>query len=407
MKHSPLLLVVTLLLTLVLGTSCNDKEPPRNSAFTSSNSKKSRPGDLEQIRNEGELIAVTLSGPDTYYEAQGLPMGRQYALAADFARSEGLRLRMEMAHDTTEMVRMLRNGEADIIALPLSRSFITRSGLAAPASPKTGKRKKATDDAATLWAVRPEARELRAALERWRATPRPTMAQQADAKRTEEFGEVKREVRAPWVSRERGIISEYDNLFRSAAETTGWDWRLIAAQCYQESGFDPDALSSAGARGLMQVMPATAKDYGTPAEDLTVPEKNVAVAAKIIHDLYANKFNDIEQEQERIRFVLAAYNCGAGHVRDAMKLTQKNGGNPQRWEDVSTYLLRLSEPRYYRDPVVAAGFLRDSRQPYDYVKSVVERCIEYGGNVAPVSQHDTPERMERISPPPAPNRNDL
>lgn len=390
-------------------TACSDKKSDTGgSAFSPEEGERDTIYDLSHIRRSGELIAVTLSGPDTYYEVQGRPMGTQYALAADFARGEGVRIRMEMAHDTTEMVRMLRSGRADIIALPLSRDFIRRMKLAAPAEPKKGKKPTAADSGKagqTLWAVRPEARELCAALERWRATPAPRTAARWEKQRSEQLTEVKRTVRAPYLSRERGVISEYDDLFRSAATTAGWDWRLVAAQCYQESGFDPEALSGAGAQGLMQIMPGTAGDYGLAKEKLTSPEDNVATAGRIINDL-TQKLNDVPSPEERIKFVLAAYNCGLGHVRDAMALARKYGRNQYAWDDVAEYIRLLQDARYYRDPVVRSGYM-DGEQTYNYVYSILDRYQEYGGEVA-VSPRSVPaKRSGRISPQPAPGRRDI
>ena len=80
------------------------------------NTKSNEDYDLQEIEESGELIIATMSGPDTYYDYQGHPMGLQYALAADFANREGLGVRVETAHDTLELIKMLQNGDADIIA---------------------------------------------------------------------------------------------------------------------------------------------------------------------------------------------------------------------------------------------------------------------------------------------------
>lgn len=192
-----------------------------------------------------------------------------------------------------------------------------------------------------------------------------------------------RSVRAPYINAERGIISTYDHLFKEAAAATGWDWRLIAAVCYQESGFDPNARSGAGACGLMQLMPSTAAQYGVTREEIYQPEKNVRVAAKCIRALQ-RAFDDIRSTEERIHFVLASYNGGQGHVRDAMALCRKYGGNPQRWQDVSRYIYGLQQPNYYRDPVVKYGYMIGS-ETADYVVKVVTRAREYGANLSVVS----------------------
>lgn len=194
--------------------------------------------------------------------------------------------------------------------------------------------------------------------------------------------DIQRTVRAPYINKERGIISVYDDLFRHASAQTGWDWRLIAAQCYQESGFDPQATSRAGARGLMQIMPGTAKGLNLSMDDIHSPTANVAAAAQLIRKL-SNQFSDISNPEERIHFVLGAYNGGPGHIRDAMALTKKHGGSPQRWADVSKFVLALQSPQYYRDPVVKHGYMIGS-ETAGYVASVVQRARQYGANMTEV-----------------------
>ena len=188
---------------------------------------------------------------------------------------------------------------------------------------------------------------------------------------------VTRHVYSPMLDRKAGVISQYDHLFQKYAPTARWDWRLLAAQCYQESTFDPQAHSWAGARGLMQIMPGTAAHLGLPANQVHEPEPNVAAATRLIREL-DGKFNDIGDRMERIRFVLASYNGGAGHVRDAMALARKYGRNPQRWEEVAPFVLRLSTPQFYNDPIVKNGYMRGS-ETVDYVERIGKRWQQYSG----------------------------
>ena len=183
-------------------------------------------------------------------------------------------------------------------------------------------------------------------------------------------------MRAPYLSREKGIISVYDLEFRAASAVTGWDWRLIAAQCYQESGFDPNATSYAGAKGLMQIMPRTAVHLGV--SNVNDPKENVAAAARYIREL-SGKFSGIRDSGERIKFVLAAYNGGVGHIQDAQALARKYGKNPHLWDDVSFYVRSLTQPLYYRDPVVSYGYMIGS-ETYGYVDAILSRWRAYGGN---------------------------
>lgn len=340
-----------------------------NGAFKTTPESTASCYDLGRIEESGELIIATLSGPDTYFDYNGVPMGAEYALAENFAASLGLRLRVELAHDTTELSRMLSAGHADIIALQLPQPDIARMKLLA-----AGAR---NDSLRTSWAVHPDAAALAAALDEWygdgvRLTPQERQRRSMSARTP-----VRRKVHASYISREKGVISIYDEHFRQAARTTGWDWRLIAAQCYQESCFDPNAVSWAGARGLMQIMPATAEHLGLPADRIYTPADNIAAAARYLREL-SGHFADVRDPAERRKFVLAAYNGGHGHIRDAMALARKHGRNPQSWQDVSYFVRCLSQPEYYRDPVVHHGYMI-GRETAGYVQAIMDRWRAYGG----------------------------
>lgn len=365
-----------LLIGFLFLTACKNKSGER-SAMASAFEKKERNAgsdekDMESIRRSGELIVATLSGPETYYEHHGIPMGLQYALAENFAASEGLKLRVELGQDTTSILKMLHEGEVDIAVLPISQHRIAQERLLA-----AGFHQKKTQSS---WAVQATSQELATALKEWFADGVVVAVRKEVNERLRQVRTVKRRAQAVYLSRERGIISIYDHLFHRAAAITGWDWRLIAAQCYQESAFDPNARSWAGAQGLMQLMPATARSLGVEASQVYQPEINVDAGARYLHALQG-KFSDIRDGAERIKFVLAAYNGGAGHVRDAMALARKYGRNPQRWDDVAFYILGLQEARYYRDPIVRHGYMIGS-ETEGYVRSILQRYQGYGGNIA-------------------------
>ena len=106
-------------------------------------------------------------------------------------------------------------------------------------------------------------------------------------------------------------------------------------------------------------MPATAAHLGLAEDKIFDGYENIAAAARYLRELDGH-FSDIRSGQERIKFVLAAYNGGPGHVRDAMALTRKYGRNPHLWSEVSEYLLKLSNAKYYRDPLVKYGYMISS-----------------------------------------------
>lgn len=165
-------------------------------------------------------------------------------------------------------------------------------------------------------------------------------------------------------------LSPYDDLFKKYAAEIGWDWRLLAAQAHTESKFKPTAVSWAGARGLMQIMPATGRDYGVTPKQLEDPETSIKTAVRFIADLDKWLKSRIPDDQERIKFILAAYNAGVAHVYDAVALAKKYKMDPTVWNgNVEKAILMKTQRKYYRDPVVKYGYSR-GRETYDYVRRI-------------------------------------
>ena len=323
--------------------------------------------DLGDILNSGELIVLTISGPLTCYDYRGSRLGLHVLLCQQLADSLGVRLRVELCRDTADLFQRFRKGEADLVAYPVEP----------------------LDSLSPGWLVPQDKPELKAMLTQWYSPWRVTQARQEE-QRLVSTGGVKRKVFAPMLDQKGGIISRYDGLFQRHAQPIRWDWRLMAAQCYQESTFDPNALSWAGACGLMQIMPQTADHLGLPRTQLYDPEQNIAAAARYIEEL-ERTFSDVPSRRERQDFVLAAYNGGSHHIRDAMELTRLNGRNPHRWADVSQYVLLLSEPAYYQHPAVRYGYMRGS-ETVGYVRSIRLRYQQYQGVKAKVLPNSSPQK---------------
>jgi len=157
----------------------------------------------------------------------------------------------------------------------------------------------------------------------------------------------------------------------------------------------------------MQIMPGTATQLGIHQGNIHDPETNISAGTRYL-SMLNRQFSDIPGGTQRICFVLAAYNGGANHVRDAMALTAKHGGNPQVWEHVAPYVLRLSDPRFYRDPVVRYGYMRGS-ETSEYVRLIMERWTGYrqaarpsaGGSLPAPAKKDSrynPHRTQVKSP---------
>ena len=226
------------------------------------------------------------------------------------------------------------------------------------------------------WAVRKNAPELQWALNQWIAENRESARwNQLYEKYYVDRRGYRERVTSEYLTAETGTLSDWDELLQRYASEAGWDWRLLAAQTYQESRFRPRATSWAGAMGLLQIMPGTARDLGI--SDPYDPDENVDGAVRYLQWLEGNYWADeIADPQERLKFILASYNAGAGHVMDAQRLAEKYGDDPKVWEDVAFWLLRLSEAEWYQDPIVRHGYCR-GLEPVEYVSRILERFEHY------------------------------
>ncbi len=421
--------------------------------------------DLPQMKDSGELVALTLYSSTSYFLYRGEPMGFQYELCEQFAQSLGLRLRIEVANNPADLVRKLLHKEGDLIAYNLAitnewkdsvlycgeemityQVIVQRNGkkclkdvtelIGKEIYAKPGKHLDrlvnldkelgggilihevpedsiTTEDLITKvaqgkidyalcdndiarlnrtyypnlnidlqisfvqrssWAVRKDEPLLAEAANQWYKANVKSRAYQASTKRYFEIS--KRITHGSILSVKDGKISHYDNLFKTYAKEINWDWKLLASLAYTESNFDTTAVSWAGAKGLMQLMPRTARAMGLPPGKEQNPEENIKAAVKYIAAM-EKSFTAIKDPDERSYFVLAAYNAGLGHVKDAIALTEKYGANPSVWKDnVEKYLLLKSHEHYFNDPVCKNGYFRGA-ETYNFVREIKERYKIY------------------------------
>jgi len=185
----------------------------------------------------------------------------------------------------------------------------------------------------------------------------------------------KRRVKSDLMSVKGNNISNYDELVKKHLTDLNWDWRIVASQIYQESQFNPNAKSWAGAVGLMQLLPSTGEMVGITK--LYNPESNIKGGIKFLTYLDSHWKEAITDSLERIKFVLASYNIGLGHIEDAQRLSEKFGANSNIWFDnVEYYLLKKSKPKYYNDEVVRNGYSRGI-ETVIYVKEILDRYEHY------------------------------
>jgi membrane-bound lytic murein transglycosylase F len=164
-------------------------------------------------------------------------------------------------------------------------------------------------------------------------------------------------------------VSPYDWIFRSHAGKLTWDWHLLAALAYQESRFDSTRSSHKGATGIMQFMPGTAKGLGLDVKDGV--DAHVAAAARYVNKLDTLWIRAVPDPSQRLRFVLASYNAGPGHVIDAQRLAEQVGLDPRRWEgNVEHAMLLLARPRWYMRPAMRNGQCNGA-QVFHFVRDVL------------------------------------
>jgi len=368
-KHNILKLYCIFTLVLTLLVSCGQHQTGDNSTNIDNATEASQEFDLDEIQQSGELIVLTISGPQTCYDYHGTQLGVHIMLCQQLADTLGVRLRIELCRDTVELRERLEKGDADLAAYPM----------------------KPCDESSPGWLLDNRKEQLNEVLTQWYGAWRMKRVGDEEQRLLAEAGHVRRHTYAVMENREAGIISRYDALFQKYARTVHWDWRLLAAQCYQESTFDPHALSFAGAKGLMQIMPQTADHLGVARHQLENPEHNLAAAVKYIAELDEN-FDDIHDRRERQNFILAAYNGGWHHVRDAMALARRDGKNDQVWSNVSEYVLKLSSPTYYQDPLVKYGYMR-GQETVDYVRLIRERFQQYR-SAKTIVPNSTPQKSK-------------
>ncbi len=275
---------------------------------------------------------------------------------------------VELDQNEEELVRMVAEGEIDytvcdeIVARPNKASF-----------PNLDIDVALTGQIGLTWAVRKNTPKLLHALNIWIA----------DFIKTKEYSSIFRKYfeAPPRSFRAQGQfhslfgnrISHYDSYFKKHAGIIGWDWRLIASLVYQESTFEHDTASWAGARGIMQIMPSTAEALGL--DSLSTIEDHIRAGIRYLRSLDRILQNFVEDSLERISFVLGAYNSGPGHVIDAIRLAEKHGRDPTKWIGSVDYFIR-NKSRYYRDDVVRHGYLR-GWETYNHVLEIWRRYEHY------------------------------
>ncbi len=277
---------------------------------------------------------------------------------------------IEVPIETEQLIKMVSRGEIDYTVADENIALLNKKE-----DPVLNVEIAISNMETQAWVVRKESVELRNEISLWMKNFRTSRKYAILVNKYYKGSRTLGMINSDYYYPETGRISPYDEIFKAEAAKIDWDWKLLASMAYQESRFNPKARSWAGAFGIMQLMPLTASRFGVNPESPTASQIRASVS--LIKWLDKQFENIITDDQERIKFILAAYNVGYGHVKDAMVLTEKYGRDPKIWEDnVEYYLLKKAEPEYYKDPDVRNGYARGS-ETYKYVKDILYRYNHY------------------------------
>ncbi|WP_300532090.1 membrane-bound lytic murein transglycosylase MltF [Maricaulis sp.] len=224
-----------------------------------------------------------------------------------------------------------------------------------------------SEEQSLAWAYDSSIDGLGDALDTWFAGAHATgFLEELDERWFGRFGDFDYVDVAEFINRVETRLPEYEALFRLAADDSPFEWELIAAQAYQESHWDPDAISATGVEGLMMLTLSTAERVGIA--DRTDPRQSIEGGVTYLTDLYG-RVPDSVTGQDRLWFALAAYNVGMGHMYDTRALAERLGRDKNSWADLEATLPLLSDPDYY--PSLRYGYAR-GYEPVAYVQKVRE-----------------------------------
>jgi len=159
-------------------------------------------------------------------------------------------------------------------------------------------------------------------------------------------------------------LPKYKKIFEEASTRFGIPWTLLASISYQESHWNPKAKSFTGVRGLMMLTKNTAKLLGVT--NRLDPRQSIVGGTRHIKQMLKFVPKEVVGEN-RLKFALAAYNIGLGHIKDAQRLAREIGLNENVWSDLKVVLPLLSQKKFYRD--LKYGYAR-GEEPVKYVESI-------------------------------------
>lgn len=283
---------------------------------------------------EWRTLKCAITGDALRFKSPYLLAGYSYDAVKGFARDLCIEADIDIIHRVDSAYSALMDGRIDMFTLPFADTTSFASTVTSTAL-----------DSIEVWVMRESDKSRMEVADEWisafNSSPRSDRARERFIRRY-----------SPWKSGgeyDGNCLTPYDSLLRKYAPVAGIDWKLFAALAYQESKFRIEVCSPAGAEGLLQFMPRTARVFnlGNPVD----PEESIRAGAELLRKLMG--YHTAFPGQERINFTLAAYNSGEGGVKRSMGLAQRYGMDDSSWESVRQAIILNS-----RDS--SATFLRDS-----------------------------------------------
>lgn len=331
-----------------------------------------KPAQWEQM-NSKQLVSnlirnqLNLAGKEVHVQAGSVYADRLRSLSNEIGGGIGIN---EVQLESEQLVHRVALGEIDYAICDENVGLVNATYF-----PQLDVATAISFQQHVAWAVHPGSDSLKAEIDDWlggyRKTRNYALLYNKYFKNRHSF----RNIHSEDYTLGSGKISKYDDIIKKESERIGWDWRLLASLIYQESRFNPQAESWAGAFGLMQLMPGTARNYGITKS--SPPSDQIRAGTSFIQWLDNRFIDEIDDPEERIKFILASYNIGLGHIQDARRLAERYDEDPNIWFDcVEQWLLKKSDPVYYTDQVVRHGYARGI-ETYNFVKEVTGRFEDY------------------------------
>lgn len=338
---------------------------------------------LDSLRHRGSFRFSIGTASLQRFRAPPAPSSFDYDLLNRFASNLGVDLvELEVASDA-EAAQALRAGRADIAVLPSDFFYEASGALPARACPQA--------------AFSPDPSRSRLDVFTWSDSPDLARILDGAARYIADI-ELDEEVYRSYCERAASRtpsepdlpfvqkISQYKGVIAKYSEAAGFDWRLVAALISEESSFEEDAVSGAGAQGLMQLMPGIPAEVGVAS--ISSPEANIQAGVRYLSRL-SEQFAEA-RPADRLALVLASYLLGPGHVVDAQEIARELGLNPQCWQrGLEETLPLLEDERFFRE--TRLGFAR-GRHAVGYVNRILGRYEIYRSRLArnPHPERDRP-----------------